>query len=197
MTTQWTRAPSLHHFLSHHLVFFLSWHSSSSDVFLFSIKAKTVSVSPPLYSEHVEDLQSRGRENKLCGPNVEASCTTSWSERGHRHSVCRLSYPTSRELKLRWEKDLGDWWHFYLFPFQDNVTNRPRFLFKSLISFIWLNHVGWAWENWNRPPVSYSDESRTALPAPLQLACANAPPLSTQRELRSLCSLWTQLSSNQ
>lgn len=51
------------------------------------------------------------------------------------------------------------------------------------MNWIWLNHVGWAWENWNRPSVNYSNEFRSQPANPQQPAWANAALLSTQTKI--------------
>ena len=92
-----------------------SWHSP-------------MTISPPLSAEHQEELQAGGHENKLCGPNGEAPCTTSRT-RGVTDTVS-VTGPT-QENRSWGGRRAGDWHHTWLLPFQGNVANRPHFLFKG------------------------------------------------------------------
>ena len=115
------RVPCLHCFPPHHLVSFFRGTLSLPDVSSSSVKAKTVSTSPPLHPQHLDNV-SRWPWEPAVQPQLGGSVATSRSQRRHGHGVCHLSFPTSRDWKERWERELGATSPF--FPSRGNVTNK-------------------------------------------------------------------------
>lgn len=97
MTTQLKPVSCLHYFQSYHLVFFLSWCFVFIWNFAVLHKGKDSVHLSPLYSEHPEELQSRWPWEQATQPSKwRLMAATSWSERGHLHDVCHLTFTLKR-----------------------------------------------------------------------------------------------------
>lgn len=119
----WEIVPRVHHFPSHHLVCFLSWHFAFIGYFLVLCKGQDRLRHHPHGTWN--DCNPDDPGSQLPSPTRRLTAATSWSKKGHQHDES----PTRPTLK-RMEAAVGEEpdCHVYLLPFQGNVTNKQALL---------------------------------------------------------------------
>lgn len=116
--------------------------------FSFSVKAKTVSISPPLHSQHLHDFSRWPWE-----PAVQPTTVALLPRHGPRgvtgmmSVTCPIQPPETgrRGGRRSWVPRL----QFSLLKAMSQI-NRRRFLFQDLDELNLVASLGVAWENWNR-----------------------------------------------